>query len=373
MSVQSMDEQVLKNIKRDNISVDQMLALAPIIKESNIRTSSEVILGLPGESYESHVRTLRDLVRAKLDHIEVHTCMMLNGAELNTPQQREKWGFETKFRILPRDFGKLSNGKVVCEIEEVVVGSNTLTFDEYVELRCLAFVIFVTSVGIVYDPILKLLRENNFEVFDLFYKMFKNIGSAPDKLKKVFDSYKKSTIDELWNSPDDIRNFYQNEEMYQKLLRGESGINVIQYHNALITSDLIDEWTEYVIKTAKEISFNNNNESQFITKFNDVSNYCRGLCHNIMGKDRMNTVPIFNLKYDVTGWVDDLKDLHLENFKFPSPQKIRFLITEEQFHLIDDELKIYGNSPVGKAQALKRIPIHKLWRHPENTSLVIQK
>lgn len=366
MSVQSMDEQVLKNIKRDNISVDQMLALAPTIKESNVRTSSEVILGLPGESYESHVRTLRDLVRAKLDHIEVHTCMMLHGAELNTPREREKWGFKTKFRILPRDFGKLSNGKVVCETEEVVVGSNTLTFNEYVELRCLAFVIFVTSIGIVYDPILKLLRENNFEVFDLFYRMFKNINNTSDKIKKVFESYKKSTIDELWDSPNDIREFYQNEENYQKLLKGEAGINVIQYHNALVTSDLMDDWTEYVVKTAKEISSEYNVSPQFIIQFNDVSNYSKGLCHNIMGNDRMDTNPIFELNYDITKWIDDSKDSMLETFRFTSPQKIKFLITNDQFKLIDDELKIYGDTHVGKAQALKRIPIHKLWRKPEN-------
>ena len=44
MSVQSTDPQVLSNVRRANISVEQMLALGPTIKKSNLRTMSEVIL-----------------------------------------------------------------------------------------------------------------------------------------------------------------------------------------------------------------------------------------------------------------------------------------------------------------------------------------
>ena len=372
MSVQSMDQQVLKNIKRDNISVDQMLQLAPTIKESELRTSSEVILGLPGETYESHVKTLRDLVKAELDHIEVHTCMMLHGAELNTPAERKKWGFQTKFRILPRDFGKLSNGRVVCEIEEVVVGSNTLTFEEYVELRCLAFVMFVTSIGIVYDPILKLLRENDYDVFDLFYLLHKRILEAPESIKSVYESVKNSSQNELWDSPKDIMDFYQSDENYQNLLDGKSGINVIQYHNALITSDM-DQWTEYVIDTLEIIVSNRQEDGEFQREFNDVCNYSRGLSYNILGKDRMDTNPDYKFYFNIDKWVSSSEKLPLNGFVYPKPQIQKFVLSEEQFQLVEDELSIYGDSPVGKGQSLKRIPIHKLWRHPENTSIIPQK
>ena len=53
MSVQSLDSDVLNNIRRDNISVDHMLALYPAIKEAELQTTSDVILGLPGESYSN--------------------------------------------------------------------------------------------------------------------------------------------------------------------------------------------------------------------------------------------------------------------------------------------------------------------------------
>ena len=79
MSVQSLDPQVLKNIRRSNISVEQMMGLAPAIKEADLRTTSEIILALPGETYQSHIASLKSLIDAKIDDIVVHTCILLDG------------------------------------------------------------------------------------------------------------------------------------------------------------------------------------------------------------------------------------------------------------------------------------------------------
>ena len=75
MSVQSMDQAVLQNIKRDNISLEHMMALAPAIKETGLLTKAEVILGLPGETYQSTLETIRKLVRSEMDDITM--CSIL--------------------------------------------------------------------------------------------------------------------------------------------------------------------------------------------------------------------------------------------------------------------------------------------------------
>jgi radical SAM superfamily enzyme YgiQ (UPF0313 family) len=364
MSVQSTDSKVLTNVRRDNISVDQMMALAPAIKESNLRTLCEVIIGLPGETYESHINTLRDLVHARIDGIMAYTCMMLDGSEMNIPEHREKWGLQTKFRILPKDFTKLDSGKVVLEIEECVIGSKTLTFDQYVELRLLAFILWITNIGIAYDGILKFLRENNIDVFELFYQILKNENNSHSKVKNAFKSYRDATIDELWDSPKDIEDYFQNEVEYEKLLRGEAGINVLQYHRALVTDECMDEWTEYVIQTAYSLikqskQFTNKLEEQFL----DISNFCRGLIHNTLGKDRMLTNKEFQFNYDIQKWLDD-ENLTLNNFKLLKPHKLIFKLSENQVSVVKDELEKFGETTIGKGQALKQIPLHILWRHP---------
>ena len=362
MSVQSMDGQVLKNIRRDNISVEKMTGLAPAIKKNNLRTTSEVILGLPGESYESHLDTLRDLVRAGMDFVRPYTLMLIHGSELSTPIQREKWGFKTKFRILPKDFTILSNGKKIMEIEEVVISTNTLKFEEYVELRTLAFIMFVSNIGILYDAILKLLREYNIDVFELFHKTLKQESQAPNTVKNCIEGFRNSTIKELWDSPEEAERYYQKDENYQKLLDGIDGINVIQHFHGLVTAKYMDDWTFFTMKIVEELFKEQNISNQNLkNQIRDVGNYCFGIGHNLMSKNRMETNPEFKFEYDIKSWLSDETNT-LDKHKFNNSKKIVFELTDKQFKVVEDELNMRGYTDVGLSHALKHIPIQLLLR-----------
>ena len=369
MSVQSLDPDVLRNIRRENISVDHMLALYPALKEADLQTTSEVILGLPGETFENHIQTLRDLVRGKMDEIVVHTCMLLDGSEMALPDERKKWDMKTKFRVLQRDFAELSNGKKVIEFEEVVVGSNTMKFDEYIDLRILAFIIFVTNQGIVFDAILKFLRENQIDVFELYYLMFKNRNNSPQNTQKIIEEFKNATIDELWDSPDDLLQNFQNDSDYKKLLNGEAGSNVIYHYKAAVVSESMYDWTEHVIKTAYMIIKQNDMYSDEIQKeFDSVANYCRGLSYNVLGQDRLKTTPQYEFEYDIPSWLSPKNDKKLNNFKLEKKLEISFQLDDEQFKMVQDNIDVYGHSRIGKSKTLKMLPNQKLWRRPLVTS-----
>ena len=369
MSVQSLDPDVLNNIRRDNISVDHMLALYPAIKEANLQTTSEVILGLPGETYSNHIQTLRDLIRAKMDEIVVHTCMLLDGSEMNLPEERKKWGMKTKFRVLQRDFAELSSGKKAIEYEEVVVGSNTMTFEEYINLRILAFIIFVTNQGIVFDAIQKLLREQDVDVFDLYYEMFNDRKNYSENTQKVIEQFKQATIDELWDSPLELLENFQKDFEYKKLLNGEAGTNVIYHYKAVVISEYMDDWTEHVIEAARILIKNSNNyNDEFENQFESVANYCKGLSHNVLGQDRLDTNPQYEFEYDIPSWLSPKTNLKLNNFKLDAKLKISFQLDDEQFKMVQDNIDIYGHSRIGKSKTLKMLPNQKLWRHPLVTS-----
>ena len=365
MSVQSMDEQILKNIRRDNIKVDHMLALQPALKKAGLVTESEVILGLPGETYQTMTSTLKKLLSAKLDYVQVYTCMLINGAELNTPEQRKKWNFKTKFRILPRDFTTLKNGKNVIETEEIIIGSDTLSFEEYIELRMLSFSIFVTNIGIIYASILKFLRENDIEVFELFFQMLKQIDSAPVPVQKIFQSVKTDMIEELWDSPENIQVHYQEPKEYQKLLSGEDARNVMQYHNALVRYSCMDEWTQYagniafgLLKNKKSLNY------ELEDQFKNIINYCSGLGHNTLGSDRISTNLEFQFDYDIDNWLRDKNNKPLNKFKLDKKRTMSFQFENKDSKIIQDELD-RQNTDIGRSQALKRLPLQIQWRNPK--------
>ena len=369
MSVQSLDPDVLHNIRRDNISVDHMLALYPALKEANLQTTSEVILGLPGETFENHIQTLRDLVKARMDEIVVHTCMLLDGSEMGLPEERKKWEMKTKFRVLQRDFAELSNGKKVIEYEEVVVGSKTMTFEEYIELRVLAFIIFVTNQGIVFDAIQKLLREQEIDVFELYYGMLTSRNESSENTQNVIEQFKNDTIDELWDSPKELLENFQKDSEYKKLLDGEAGTNVIYHYKAVVISELMGDWTEHVIKSAHKLIQNSNNYNEDLEKqFESVANYCRGLSHNVLGQDRLETIPQYDFEYNIPTWLSPKNNLKLNNFKLEKKLKVSFEIDDEQYKMVQDNIDVYGHSRIGKSKTLKMLPNQKLWRKPLNTS-----
>ena len=367
MSVQSMNNQVLKNIKRDNISKEVMLELAPVIKENKMNTMAEVILGLPGETYQSHLETIRELVSAKLDDVVSYTCMLLPGSEMATPEQQSKWKFKTKFRILPMDFAKLRSGKKICEIEEVIVGSKDLSFEDYVKLRKVGFTLWMTNKGVLYTSILKFLRQQNIDVANLFFQMVEQFKDAPPLVQNVYTKFEEATINELYDSPEEILRKIQDEQEFQKLVDEKSGINVMRYHHTMVLSECMDEWTEYVIKIAFNLLQENGKLDNEIRKqFHDITNYCRGKCHNPLGKNRMTTNPEFIFNFDIDKWLDDKSDhLYLFDCRVSTPLKLIFTLSDEQFRIIQDNIDLFGHTTVGYTKALKTTPERMFWRNPK--------
>jgi putative methyltransferase len=88
LSVQSMNPTTLKAIKRDNMKSNDLQHMLSLSKKYNIPTYSEMILGLPEETYESWCSGLAELLELGQDnHIEIHPGLILENTELNHVQR----------------------------------------------------------------------------------------------------------------------------------------------------------------------------------------------------------------------------------------------------------------------------------------------
>ena len=265
MSVQSMDPVVLKEIHRDNISTSQMMSLANVYQEFGLPTFSELILGLPGDSYERHVNSISQVLESGINVVEVYTCMLLNGTQLNTAFSRATHNIGSHFRILPRDFAKLGNGRIAVEIEEVISSTNTMSFEDYHKARKLHLMVAVVYNGGGFAPLLRLFRQRQVPVINLLRKLVEDIKSAPPGVQAVFDSFVRLTKDELWESETELRKHVYADGNYEKLLTGEIGINLIQTHAAKSLT-VIGDWVEYVFKTAKRmLGFAENSDDESLS------------------------------------------------------------------------------------------------------------
>ena len=81
-SVQSLDPEVLENIKRTNIDVGQLYELGLEAGKTGANTYSEVILGLPGDSKEGHLKTLKTVIDAGFNQIQPFQLMILQASNV---------------------------------------------------------------------------------------------------------------------------------------------------------------------------------------------------------------------------------------------------------------------------------------------------
>jgi radical SAM superfamily enzyme YgiQ (UPF0313 family) len=370
MSVQSMDPVVLQEIQRDNISTSQMMSLAGVYQELGLPTLSELILGLPGDSYERHVNSLSQVVEAGIDIIDTYTCMLLNGTKLNSAFSRASYRIGSHFRILPRDFAKLGNGRIAVEIEEVITSTNTMSFEDYVEARKLHLMVAVVYNGGGLSPLLRLLRQNHRSIIELLQRLVSGIQTAPEAVQAIFASFVRLTKDELWDSEEELRAYVRADGNYEKLLNGQIGINLIQTHVAMSLA-VMDEWVKYVFEAVHGMLRADGAEDGELTDvFADVKAYCIGRTHNIWGSNRNEDNPSVVLHYDIAHWMRSPLSMPLTDFKFSSPVAHQFVFSKAKQEEMAALIKRYGTTPTGIGRIIIQMGRNRIWREEEAMSTI---
>ena len=129
-SVQSLNPVVLKNIKRDNISLDTYTEVQKELHDQGMQSYGELILCMPGETKESFMDAVDQLIETGVSRVAAHQLMLLHGAPLANPETRKEFGFKTLYRVVARCLGKY-HGPIVVETEEMVVESENFSFQDY--------------------------------------------------------------------------------------------------------------------------------------------------------------------------------------------------------------------------------------------------
>ncbi len=132
LAYQSMNPVVLENIGRKNLDMKYYADLNAKYSAAGIPTYTELILGLPGETYESFCSGLCSLLEAgQHNSMTVYTCQVYCNAPLAQPDYRDKYGIRWEHQKLngihyPANF----NG--VQEYYDVVVETKDMSKADWV-------------------------------------------------------------------------------------------------------------------------------------------------------------------------------------------------------------------------------------------------
>ncbi len=359
MSMQSMDEQVLTNIKRANIKLEHMIEVNNHLREDGRFTKGELIMPLPGESKETFIKGLNSLINTKVTSITIYTLMMLHGTEFKNPEYREQFKYKGKYRIVPLNFGEY-DGEKIFDYEEVGIETKDLSFKDYLDIRVIALLVEAIHNGRPFNEFFKYAEFYKIEPATLIKYLYEHIDEAPKGVQRIIKEFLDETQSELWESDKDLLAYYKKDENYKKLSNGELGGNLIYKYKSKSLVEVGGEWVDFFQAQLPKyiIKKNRNIKSIELIKeeINDISKFCRNKISGLLDINGKTNLIESNFNYDILSWIDEESSKRLENYKFQgNNNRIVFEYTEEQIKIREDVFKRYGTDINALSKIVTRI------------------
>jgi radical SAM superfamily enzyme YgiQ (UPF0313 family) len=167
LSMQSVDETTLKNIKRENISLDTYLELQRRFTKDQVETYSDLILGLPGETYQSFIAGVNTLIETgQHNRIQFNNLSILPNAEMGDPVYLKKYGMETVTSEIINIHGSREElDDDVAELQELVIATASMPRDQWRKTRAFCWM----TAFLHFDKILQMPLIVLHELADIPY------------------------------------------------------------------------------------------------------------------------------------------------------------------------------------------------------------
>ena len=214
IAVQSFDEGVLQRIKRVNIKEEEMRRLIRTYHDLGYTVFTDILVGCSGESLELHYKTLRKAFESGFDEMNIGNIRMLPGTEMESEADRQKYGFVTKFRLVPDSCG-FYDGEFVYEIEEGIRASDSITEEEINGLKITHFLIYLLWNSGYAKNVLKACLRYGINPLDILLDLQSNANCSRG-YKRVLEELYREASEEWFDSEDALRKHYSNPAVYEK-------------------------------------------------------------------------------------------------------------------------------------------------------------
>lgn len=217
---------------------------------------ADLILGLPLEKKASHFEAIFNLIDSGVQEFTSYQSMILKSTDLELDSSKKKYGLNTKWRLLPRGIGRYSIGEesmIVSEAEQIVVSTNTLTFEEYLEARQLHLINMIYHNSGLFELIYSYLKEYQVKSSQLIRQIYTNSTLSNFPLKEFFDEFLSETQEELFESEKDCLNFYSEPKNMGLVEKSEIGGNLLFHYLSVAMFEKWDSVIEIILKALEEL------------------------------------------------------------------------------------------------------------------------
>lgn len=286
LSFQTMSPEALKNIGRSNMSLEHFKNLMRMYTESGIMAYSELILGLPGETYESFTDGIQTLLECgQHKSLVVYPCELLPNSELGRKENVEKY----KIKLCRTEFRQHhsaidSNG--VKEYSNNIIGMYSMNTDDW--KRSYAFAQYIQgfhSMCLTILPAMYLNKEKGIGYKEFYESFLLWCGENPDTFCGRLYRECISFIDDVIDGRDSFKSIFEGfgdiTWGFDEYLFMKCAVNADTFYNELrefterynADPEIFDgllEFQRHIIKKMKTSTFTFETDYDFESYFNAV-------------------------------------------------------------------------------------------------------
>jgi hypothetical protein len=209
ISLQSMDPQTLKSIKRQNISTKTYQELQRRFTRDKVETYTDLILGLPGETYETFVSGTGQVIEeGQHNRIQFNDLSILPNAEMGDPEYQKKYGMViVETRIINIHGSLVDTDDEVCETQQLVVGTSTMPREDWVRVRAfgwwaallhfdkllqIPFILARELAGVSYRDLIETFAKGPHERYPLLREIWEFFLSEARRIQNGGEEYTRS-------------------------------------------------------------------------------------------------------------------------------------------------------------------------------------
>ncbi len=174
LSFQSMHQNVLDEIYRKNMPIENFHRLMSLYTENGIATYSELILGLPGESYESFADGIEQLLECG-QHMSINffNCELLSNSIMNNDGYIKKHNIEYatteqhQYHVVPSETD-------ITEFSKIIVSTSSMPKADWIKSNILSvFIRAFHNLGLLQCIAIYLYYEKNISYIDFYDRIIK--------------------------------------------------------------------------------------------------------------------------------------------------------------------------------------------------------
>ena len=371
VSIQSSDPVVLRNVNRENISIDQIVEVGKSAETLGANSYCEVILGLPGDTKAGHYDSVLSMIDAGINDVLTYQTMMLPGAEIASRDSRARHGLDTRWRVLPRCFGLyeiLGRSVAIAEVEEICVASETLSFDDYLACRALSLTVELFHNSGAFYELTGLLGH-----FGIMRSEFLRAADAQARMPNspiadIYDDYLKDNVIKLQETRESLVDFVNKADVVEKHMAGELGSSELYKARAVAhfwrQADLHQVAFAATAVLLSEHGRWDDDISTYLSDLKSLSLTRKQMLHDTEQRSEFSSCFDFPA-LEALGYRADPRD-HVR----PEQSQLKIAHNSEQHEMITTYLKQYGTSLDGLGRLLLRAHVNKLYRsvEPSTTS-----